>query len=71
MFIQAGARLGHYEVVSTLGAGGMGVVFQLLGPPADRKAHITFEGGHIPLNIHQVIGRILEWLDRYLGPVSN
>jgi eukaryotic-like serine/threonine-protein kinase len=46
-------------------------LFRMLGLPADRKAHATFEGGHIPLEIHQVMGRMLEWLDQYLGPVSN
>ena len=45
-------------------------LFRLLGPPADRKAHVTFEGGHIPLRLHDVIRTILDWFDKYLGPVG-
>jgi eukaryotic-like serine/threonine-protein kinase len=45
-------------------------LFRLLGPPADQKAHATFEGGHIPLRFHDVIRTILEWFDKFLGPIS-
>jgi hypothetical protein len=31
----------------------------------------TFEGGHIPIRVHDVIGRIVDWFARHLGPVSN
>lgn len=46
-------------------------LFHRLGLPSDRKAHTTFEGGHIPMEIHQVMGHMLQWFDRFLGPVSN
>jgi len=46
-------------------------MFRLLGPPADQKSLGTFEGGHVPLEIHSVIGRILGWFDQYLGLVSR
>jgi pimeloyl-ACP methyl ester carboxylesterase len=46
-------------------------LFQLLGPPADRKQHATFEGGHIPLRPHDVIRTILDWFDKYLGHVGT
>ena len=46
-------------------------LFHLLGPPSDRKAHATFEGGHIPLRFHDVIRTILDWFDKYLGPVES
>ena len=45
-------------------------LFRLLGSPADRKAHVTFEGSHIPLRPHDVIRTILDWFDKYLGPVE-
>ena len=45
-------------------------LFRLLGPPADRKQHSTFGGGHIPLEMHDVIRTILDWFDKYLGPVA-
>jgi hypothetical protein len=45
-------------------------LFRLLGPPADRKAHATFEGGHIPLRPHDVVSAILDWFDKYLGLVT-
>ena len=44
-------------------------VFNLLGPPPDQKRFALFEGGHIP-RLQDVIREILDWLDRYLGPVT-
>jgi len=43
-------------------------LFRLLGAP--HKHHAIFEGGHIPLLLHSMIKEILDWLDRYLGPVK-
>jgi pimeloyl-ACP methyl ester carboxylesterase len=45
-------------------------LFGLLGPPAERKSHATFEGGHIPQRYHDVMRTILDWYDTYLGPVG-
>ncbi|MSO30363.1 MAG: hypothetical protein EXQ48_05375 [Acidobacteria bacterium] len=45
-------------------------LFRLLGSPADRKVHVTFEGGHIPLRPHDLVRTILDWFDKYLGPVE-
>jgi dienelactone hydrolase len=45
-------------------------LFKLLGPPADRKRHALFDGGHIP-KIHDVIREVLDWFDRYLGPIGT
>jgi eukaryotic-like serine/threonine-protein kinase len=45
-------------------------LFRLLGPTPDRKVHATFEGGHLPLRPHDVIRTILDWFDKYLGPVA-
>ena len=44
-------------------------LFNLLGPPPDQKRFALFEGGHIP-RLQDVIREILDWLDRYLGPVT-
>jgi pimeloyl-ACP methyl ester carboxylesterase len=46
-------------------------LFRLLGPPADRKAHATFEGGHLPFRFNDVIRTVLDWFDKYLGPVAG
>ena len=43
-------------------------LFRLLGP--EHKHHAIFEGGHIPLLLHSMIKEILDWYDRYLGPVK-
>jgi dipeptidyl aminopeptidase/acylaminoacyl peptidase len=43
-------------------------LFRLLGAP--EKEHATFEGGHIPVRIHDVIGRIVDWFDKYLGGIQ-
>jgi predicted esterase len=46
-------------------------LFELLGTPAEHKRHVVFEGaGHVPPRI-EVIREILDWLDRYLGPVGG
>jgi pimeloyl-ACP methyl ester carboxylesterase len=45
--------------------------FQLLGTPEKDKRHYVFEGGHIAPRIEPIIKEILDWLDRYLGPVKT
>jgi pimeloyl-ACP methyl ester carboxylesterase len=46
-------------------------LFSLLGTLPERKRHVVFEGaGHVPPRI-DVIREILDWLDRYLGPVRR
>lgn len=46
-------------------------LFKLLGTPAEHKKHVIFEGaGHVPPRI-ELIREILDWLDRYLGPVQR
>jgi dienelactone hydrolase len=44
-------------------------LFDLLGSPGGQKRHVVFETGHA-LPMVDVMGEILAWLDRYLGPVS-
>jgi hypothetical protein len=45
-------------------------MFRLLGTPTEHKRHIIFESGHVaPRN--QLIKETLDWLDRYLGPVTR
>ena len=43
-------------------------LFQLLGTPAASKRHVVFEAGHVPPN-ELLTKEVLDWLDRYLGPV--
>jgi len=44
-------------------------MFRLLGTPDRDKRHAVFESGHIvPKNF--VIKEVLDWFDRYLGPVK-
>jgi predicted Ser/Thr protein kinase len=45
-------------------------LFRLLGVPPDRKRHTLFEGGHMPIQVHDVMREILDWFDRYLGSVT-
>jgi formylglycine-generating enzyme required for sulfatase activity/predicted esterase len=45
-------------------------LFQMLGTPAADKQHVVFEGGHIPPRPLEVYKAILDWLDKYLGPVN-
>jgi dienelactone hydrolase len=44
-------------------------MFERLGSPPKDKRHAVFEGGHRPTG-DLVMKEILEWLDRYLGPVG-
>lgn len=46
-------------------------MFNMLGTPAADKRHAVFEGGHIPLHPQEPMKEMLDWLDRYLGPVEG
>jgi eukaryotic-like serine/threonine-protein kinase len=46
-------------------------LFRLLGTPAEHKRHAILEGGHTPTRRRDVIREVLEWFDKYLGPVSR
>jgi formylglycine-generating enzyme required for sulfatase activity/predicted Ser/Thr protein kinase/predicted esterase len=46
-------------------------LFKALGTPAADKRHAVLEGGHIPPRPQEVFKEILDWLDRYLGPVGR
>jgi dienelactone hydrolase len=46
-------------------------MFKMLGTPAADKKHAVFEGGHIPSRQQEPIKEMLDWLDRYLGPVKR
>jgi dienelactone hydrolase len=45
-------------------------LFNALGSPAAVKRHVALPGGHIPPRLQDVFKEILDWLDRYLGPVG-
>ena len=42
---------------------------ELMGTPPEQKRHAVLEGGHAPADIRGLIREVLDWLDRYLGPV--
>jgi eukaryotic-like serine/threonine-protein kinase len=44
-------------------------MFKMLG--SAEKKHAVFEGGHIPAKPQEPIKEMLDWLDRYLGPVRR
>jgi eukaryotic-like serine/threonine-protein kinase len=47
-------------------------LLRALGTPESDKRHILFDGGHVNLQTRMdLIGDILRWLDRYLGPVDT
>jgi eukaryotic-like serine/threonine-protein kinase len=46
-------------------------LFELLGGPAEEKRHARLAGGHIPTNRLEIIREVLDWLDRWLGPVHR
>jgi dipeptidyl aminopeptidase/acylaminoacyl peptidase len=42
-------------------------LMRLLG--SREKKHYVFEGGHVPPRQQEMIRVVLEWFDRFLGPV--
>jgi hypothetical protein len=52
------------------GDGAQRPLFRALNLPADQKRHALFSGGHMPTQIHDVMREILDWYDRFLGPVN-
>ena len=44
-------------------------MFRMLG--SAQKKHAVFEGGHIPARPQEPIREMLDWFDRYLGPVRK
>jgi serine/threonine protein kinase/formylglycine-generating enzyme required for sulfatase activity/pimeloyl-ACP methyl ester carboxylesterase len=44
-------------------------MFEMLGTPPEHKRLAVLEGGHVPSSPNEVIREVLDWLDRYLGPV--
>ena len=44
-------------------------MFRMLGTPEKDKRHVVFESGHVP-PADMLIKEVLDWLDRYLGPVN-
>jgi predicted esterase len=46
-------------------------LFRLLASPAKDKRHVLFESGHAGHPMHELMKEILDWLDRYLGPVRQ
>jgi dienelactone hydrolase len=45
-------------------------LFRALGTPPEHKRHLLIRGGHVPSRL-EVIKGVLDWLDRYLGPVET
>jgi formylglycine-generating enzyme required for sulfatase activity/dienelactone hydrolase/predicted Ser/Thr protein kinase len=45
-------------------------MFRALGTPAEHKRHLLIRGGHVPPRL-EIIKGVLDWLDRYLGPVET
>jgi dipeptidyl aminopeptidase/acylaminoacyl peptidase len=46
-------------------------MFNMLGTAPADKRHAVLEGGHLPPRPQAVFKEILDWLDRYLGPVAQ
>ena len=46
-----------------------GASIEIIGTPAAHKKHVVLEGGHVAQDIRGMFREVLDWLDRYLGPV--
>ncbi len=45
-------------------------LFRLLGTPEKEKRHVLVASGHVITPLQTAIKEVLDWLDRYLGPVK-
>jgi pimeloyl-ACP methyl ester carboxylesterase len=45
-------------------------MFEQLGTPARDKKHVLLDAGHADFSLHDVAREVLDWFDRYLGPVK-
>ena len=59
---------GRYDFVAPLETS-QRPLFRLLASPERDKRHVLFESGHAGYPMHDLMKEILDWLDRYLGPV--
>jgi hypothetical protein len=46
-------------------------LFHFLGTPGNDKKHVIYEGAHGAFPRPDAVRECLDWLDRYLGPVSR
>jgi eukaryotic-like serine/threonine-protein kinase len=44
-------------------------LFVRLGTEPALKQHYVYDGGHVPTRMQEVIGVVVDWLDRHQGPV--
>jgi eukaryotic-like serine/threonine-protein kinase len=58
-------RFDHFYRLDT----SQNVMFRFLGVPEKDKRHVVLEGGHVP-PYDQMMREILDWLDKYQGPVK-
>ena len=60
---------GRYDPISRLNQNQLPRL-ELLGTPEPHKKHVLFDSLHGGRLSHAEIREILDWLDRYLGPVN-
>ena len=60
---------GKYDAYFTLD-GAQQPLYELLGTRPEDKRHYALEGGHGSLPRAEKARLVLDWLDRYLGPVG-
>ena len=44
---------------------------ELIGTPPEHKRYVALDGGHVPTDMRLLIKEVLDWLDKYLGPVRT
>jgi eukaryotic-like serine/threonine-protein kinase len=45
-------------------------LYERIGTAPELKRHFIFDGGHVPPRPQEVMGEMLDWFDRHLGPVD-
>jgi len=46
-------------------------MFELQGAPDEHKRLVVLDGGHVPESVNAYIREVLDWYDKYLGPVEG
>jgi dienelactone hydrolase len=59
---------GRYDFVAPLETS-QRPLYRLLASPQKDKRHVLFESGHAGYPMQDLMKEVLDWLDRYLGPV--
>jgi len=60
----------RHDAIETLESAQLPML-RMLGTPPDQKRHVLWDGAHAVAPTNAYRKEILDWLDRFLGPVTQ